>query len=46
MFKRTIGKLSSINYGNKDVLDNDLDTIVARLRFVQSSEEFSLFVGY
>ena len=42
-FRATIDAIALSDYSFGDVIDNDYDAILARIMFVQNSEESSLF---
>ena len=45
LFRKCIDRISSENYGIRNILDNDFEAVVARLYYVQSNEESSLYTG-
>ena len=44
-FRTTIEAIASRDYSFGDMIDNDYDAIIARIMYVQNSEESSLFTG-
>ena len=44
-FRGTIDAIALRVYSFGDVIDNDYDAIIARIMYVQNSEESSLFTG-
>ena len=44
--RRAVDEISSFKYNIGNVLDNDWDAVKSRIRFVQSNEDSSNFVGF
>ena len=44
-FRATIDAIALRDYSFGDVIDNDYDAIIARIMYVQNSEESNLFTG-
>ena len=45
LFRKCIDRISSENYGIRNILDNDFEAVVARLYYVQSIDESSLYTS-
>ena len=45
LFRKCIDRISSENYGIRSILDDDFEAVVARLYYVQSIEDSSLYTG-